>query len=210
MGFKSLSVRQPLIIMHLLIATRNADKLKEIRSVFELPGLTFSSALDHPKIPEVEEDGATAAENSKKKAKILALETGHWALADDTSLEVEALDGAPGIYAARYAGENATYADNVRKLLNELSGIDNRSARFRSVISLSDPAGSVRHVEGEIRGSITSEPRGSDGFGYDPVFLPEGESRTFAEMPEEEKNQISHRAIALRKAQQSWASLLLG
>jgi len=195
--------------MHLLIATRNADKLKEIRSVFSLPGLTFSSALDHPEIPEVEEDGSTAEENSAKKARTLALETGHWTLADDTSLEVEALEGAPGIYAARYAGEDATYADNVRKLLKELSGIENRSARFRSVISLSDPAGGVRHVDGEIEGTITEEPRGSDGFGYDPIFLPKGEGRTFAEMPEEIKNRISHRALALREAQRSWSSLLL-
>jgi XTP/dITP diphosphohydrolase len=194
--------------MHLLIATRNADKLKEIRGVFDLPGLEFSSALDYPEIPDVVEDGATAEENSAKKARTLARVTGHWSLADDTSLEVEALDGAPGIYAARYAGEEASYEDNVRKLLREMSEIAERSATFRTVITLSDPDGGVRHAEGEIRGLITHSPRGSAGFGYDPVFQPDGYDQTFAEMPLELKNRISHRARALLHAKSLWNDLL--
>ena len=195
--------------MHLLIATRNPDKLKEIRSVFAAPGLTFSSALDHPEVPDVVEDGTTAEENSSKKALTLARETGHWALADDTSLEDDALDGAPGIYAARYAGEDATYEDTVRKLLHELLGLPGRGAAFRTVITLSDPSGGIRHADGQIRGCITESPRGEGGFGYDPVFVPDGHDRTFAEMPLDLKNRISHRARALRHALQLWRDLLL-
>ena len=194
--------------MKLLIATHNPDKLAEIRAVFRLPGLVITSALDYPDLPEVLEDGETLEENAVKKAVSLATATGLWALADDTGLEVDALDGAPGISSARHAGEWATYLDNVNKLLAELRDVVNRSARFHTVISLSDPRGKTACVEGEIRGSITKSRRGDHGFGYDPVFLPDGYDKTFAEMMAEEKNAISHRARALQQARNRWGGLL--
>jgi XTP/dITP diphosphohydrolase len=129
-------------------------------------------------------------------------------MADDSGLEVEALDGAPGVYSARYAGEHCSYADNNRKLLRELAGKENRAARFRTVIALSDPEGSVQTVDGECAGVIIEELRGTNGFGYDPLFVPAGYTKTFAELDSEEKNRISHRARALHKAHDAWSSLL--
>ena len=196
--------------MKLLIATRNADKLKEIQAVFRIPGLAIVSALDLPGLAEVVEDGETLEANAMKKAVTLAEATGLWALADDTGLEVDALGGAPGVYAGRFAGENATYEENVAKLLVLMRGQANRAARFRTVIALARPDGVIDWVEGEIRGSITREIRGEGGFGYDPVFLPEGSDRTFAELSIEEKNRISHRARALQRARDAWAAGLAG
>ena len=134
--------------------------------------------------------------------------TGCWALADDSGLEVDALGGAPGVYSARYAGEQCSYSDNNRKLLKELAGANGRSARFRTVIALSDSAGNVWTVDGVCEGSIAMTPLGSNGFGYDPLFIPSGYSKTFAEMAWEEKNRISHRGRALRQAQSVWAHRL--
>ena len=194
--------------MKLVIATRNAHKLDEIHHIFDFQHLEVLSAFDFPDVPDVVEDGETLEENAKKKAVEVALATGCWALADDSGLEVAALDGAPGVYSARYAGEHCSYADNNAKLLQELTGKSNRSARFRTVIALSDPAGRVETVSGECAGAIIKEQRGTNGFGYDPLFVPDGYSQTFAELSVEEKNRISHRANALHKAHVAWSDSL--
>ena len=194
--------------MKLLIATRNAHKLTEIRRIFNLPGLETVSAFDFPDVPDVVEDGETLEANAVKKAVTLALATNLYALADDTGLEVNALDGAPGVYSARYAGENADYAANNRKLLAELDGVADRAAQFRCVIALAEPNGRAQFVEGVCPGRIAHEARGTNGFGYDPLFIPDGFDRTFAELSSDEKNRISHRGRALDAARRAWCDLL--
>lgn len=185
----------------LVVATHNRDKFAELQK--ELIGLPLEilPAFDFPGVPEVVEDGKTLEENSLKKAKAISDFTGLPALADDTGLFVDALDGRPGIYAARFAGEGCSYADNVRKLISLLEGVPEtrRTAFFRTVVTLLVPEQAPRAVAGEVRGLIVSSPRGSGGFGYDPVFQPIGQSRVFSEMTLEEKNRISHRGIAVRK-----------
>ncbi len=194
--------------MKLIIATRNAHKLQEIRAIFDFKDLEVLSAFDFPEIPDVVEDRDTLEGNAIKKAIEIAQATGCWALADDSGLEVEALDGAPGVYSARYAGEHCSYADNNEKLLRELNGIENRSARFRTVVALSDPGGSTQTVAGECPGIIIDKPHGTNGFGYDPLFVPEGYSETFAELDSDIKNRISHRARALQQAHAQWSKIL--
>ena len=194
--------------MNLVIATRNVHKLEEIHAIFGFQNIEVCSAFDFPHIPDVVEDGETLEANAKKKAVEIALATGCWALADDSGLEVDALGGAPGVYSARYAGEHCSYSDNNAKLLQELAGKSDRSARFRTVIALSDPGGSVQTVAGECPGVIIDEPRGTNGFGYDPLFVPDGYSETFAQLSSDVKNRISHRANALQKAHEAWRGLL--
>lgn len=196
--------------MKLVIATRNANKLEEIRQIFDFKSLEVLSAFDFPHVPDVVEDGDTLEENAKKKAVEVALATGCWAMADDSGLEVDALEGAPGVYSARYAGEHCSYADNNAKLLLELAGKRDRHAHFRTVIALSDPSGNVETREGICSGTIIEEQRGTNGFGYDPLFVPDGYSETFAELPPDEKNRISHRAKALHRAHDAWSDLLAG
>ncbi|WP_372846020.1 XTP/dITP diphosphatase [Pontiella sp.] len=194
--------------MKLVIATRNAHKLEEIHAIFDFQGLEVLSAFDFPEIPEVVEDADTFEGNAIKKAVEIAKATGCWSLADDSGLEVEALGGAPGVYSARYAGEPCSYEANNEKLLAELADKKDRSARFRTVIALSDPGGSAQTVSGECPGVIIDKQRGDHGFGYDPLFVPDGFSETFAELDPSVKNRISHRANALRKAHSEWAGLL--
>jgi XTP/dITP diphosphohydrolase len=194
--------------MKLVIATRNAHKLEEIQAIFDFQSLEVMSAFDFPEIPDVVEDGDTLEANAMKKAVEIAQATGCWALADDSGLEVAALDGAPGVYSARYAGEHCSYADNNAKLLGELTGKTDRSACFRTVIALSDPAGSVEIVSGECAGTIIEEPRGTNGFGYDPLFVPDGYTQTFAELTAAVKNRISHRANALQQAKDAWSIMM--
>jgi XTP/dITP diphosphohydrolase len=196
--------------MKLVIATRNAHKLEEIRAIFDFQNLDVLSAFDFPDIPDVVEDGDTLEANAIKKAVEIAAATGCWALADDSGLEVDALDGAPGVYSARYAGEPCSYEANNEKLLRELSGKADRSARFRTVIALSDPGGSTQTVEGECSGVIIEELRGTNGFGYDPLFIPDGYAETFAQLDSDVKNHISHRANALHKAHEAWSEVLRG
>ncbi len=186
----------------LVLATGNADKVREIRDRLKELGLTLLTLQDFPEAPEVEEDGETCQDNAIKKATAIAAYTGEWALADDTGLEVDALNGRPGVYAARYAGENATYADNCQKLLDELQDVpeEQRAARFLTVMALADSKGHAEVVEGVLKGSITTSFQGSQGFGYDPVFYVPHAKKTLAEMSLQEKNQISHRALALQKA----------
>ena len=193
--------------MKLVIATRNANKLREIRSVLGLNESQVKSSFDFPQIPDVVEDKDTLEGNAIKKAMTIASATGCWALADDSGLEVDALDGAPGVYSARYAGEHCSYMDNCNKLLFELDGQTNRRARFRTVLALVNLVGEVRTLEGAMDGVITTSMRGSDGFGYDPVFIPEGYDLTYAELDPDEKNRISHRGRALQAAIEQWGSL---
>ncbi len=194
--------------MKLVLATRNAHKLEEIRAIFDFKNLEVLSAFDFPAIPDVIEDGDTLEANAIKKAVEIAKATDCWALADDSGLEVAALGGAPGVYSARYAGEQCSYSDNNEKLLCELAGKPDRFAQFRTIIALSDPEGNVQTVEGACPGRIIEELRGANGFGYDPLFVPEGYTETFAELDSEVKNRISHRARALQKAHDAWAGII--
>jgi XTP/dITP diphosphohydrolase len=188
----------------LIIATGNLHKLKEIREIFSMPRLELVGLEGVPGAPEVEEDRDTFEGNAIKKAATLAAFSGVWTMADDSGLEVDALGGAPGVYSARYAGEPADYTANNVKLLRELSGVTNRSARFRCVIALCTPAGEVRTVEGRCEGCIATAECGAGGFGYDPLFIPAGHDTTFAEMTAEAKNAISHRGRALALAATEW------
>jgi XTP/dITP diphosphohydrolase len=182
-------------LAHVVIASKNPHKIAEIRHVLEDTGLAFE-LVDDVEWPDVEETEPTLEGNALLKARVVRSHTGTAVIADDTGLEVDALQGAPGVVSGRYAGENATYDDNVTKLLAEMDRIDDRAAMFRTVIALIDEAGREILVEGIMEGEITRERRGSNGFGYDPVFAI-GE-RTFAEMTTQEKNEVSHRARALR------------
>ncbi|MFA7256695.1 MAG: XTP/dITP diphosphatase, partial [Kiritimatiellales bacterium] len=186
--------------MKLVIATRNRHKLEEIHAIFNFQGLEVCSAVDFPDIPDVIEDGDTLEANAVKKAVEICRATGLPALADDSGLEVEALNGEPGVYSARWSGEDCTYADNNAKLLRELTGKENRRAQFRTVIALAIPGEEPLTVEGSVQGTIINELRGDQGFGYDPLFIPDGYNRTFAELPADVKNKISHRARALNAA----------
>lgn len=185
-----------------ILASRNKGKLKEIQAILEKFGMETISR-DDAGIPEfeVEETGTTFEENSLLKAQAILDEAHTITIADDSGLEVDALEGAPGVYSARFAGENCTFEDNNRKLLKELEGVpeEKRGAAFVSVITMLFPAGRKLVARGECRGTILTELHGTEGFGYDPLFLPEGENRSFAEMAPEEKNRISHRARALEK-----------
>jgi XTP/dITP diphosphohydrolase len=194
--------------MDLVIATRNRHKLDEIRAIFHIPGLRLIGADDIPGLPEVPEDGASLEENAILKASAIARASKKWALADDSGLEVAALDGLPGIRSARYAGEPPNPEANNRKLLDELSRHTDRRARFRTVIALASPSGRARCVEGVCEGAIVRAPRGTGGFGYDPLFQPGGYDQTFAEMDAAEKNRISHRARALERALRAWRDVL--
>ncbi len=188
-------------IYTITIASANRHKVEELRQTLEPLGIELKSTLDFPGAKEVEEDRPDLEGNALKKARYWHRFTGLPALADDTGLEVDALNGAPGVYSARYAGENATYDDNVNKLLSELEGKSSRTARFRTVIAFvtGEDEGDEFLFEGVCEGVIISEKRGDKGFGYDPVFVSEGHSLTFAELSSEEKNRISHRGRAVQK-----------
>jgi XTP/dITP diphosphohydrolase len=195
------------LFMQLVLATRNANKLEEIRDVLGLNPHTVKSSFDYPQIPDVVEDKDTLEGNAIKKATTIAAATGCWALADDSGLEVDALAGAPGVYSARYAGEHCSYLDNCNKLLFEMEGKTNRRARFRTVLALVNLVGEVRILEGAMEGTILTEMRGEGGFGYDPVFMPEGYDLSYAEFDPAEKNRISHRGKALHAAIEQWGAL---
>jgi XTP/dITP diphosphohydrolase len=191
--------------MRLVAATANPDKLEEIAAILAAAGVELLPRP--PEVPDVVEDAPTLEGNARLKARAIAEATGLAAVADDTGLEVDALDGAPGVRSARYAGEAASYEDNVRRLLTELSarGAEDpasRGARFRTVALVAYPDGSETHAVGVVDGIISDRPRGGAGFGYDPVFVPArhegGDGRTFAEMSAEDKHTLSHRGRALR------------
>ncbi len=185
-----------------ILASRNKGKIKEIGDILGRYDMTVVSRDDAGlPIDEVEETGETFEENSYIKAKAILDVAGVPTVADDSGLMVDALGGAPGVYSARYAGENCTYEDNNRKLLDALAGVpdEKRSARFVSVITMLWPDGRKIVARGECEGRILTETRGEGGFGYDPLFVPEGYDISFGEMSPEEKNKISHRAKALMK-----------
>ncbi|MFT4900789.1 MAG: XTP/dITP diphosphohydrolase [Lentimonas sp.] len=185
----------------LIIATGNTHKVAEFEKM--LTGISFSvhSAKICGGMPVVEENGGSFAANAQIKAEALhkVAPAGAWVLADDSGLEVDALEGAPGIYSARYAGENASDADNVNKLLQALEQIphNKRTARFRCVLCLIDDQGHVTHYNGDCEGHIAKTSKGDSGFGYDPIFIPEGQTQSFATLGENVKSAMSHRARAV-------------
>ena len=191
------SIPTPAAPAPLCFASNNAHKLDEIRPLLP-PGMALLSLADigcHEELPETQD---TLAGNARQKAEYVRQHYGVACFADDTGLEVTALNGEPGVYSARYAGPQRLAEDNVAKLLRELAGAADRSARFRTVVALAGADGSMHDFAGEVAGHINEEPRGTAGFGYDPVFVPtEGDGRTFAEMSGTEKNRISHRARAV-------------
>ena len=196
--------------MKLVLATRNLGKVKELTAMLNASrqhqNVQILSLQDFPDAPEVVEDGETYQENAAKKATVIADYTGLRTLADDAGLEVDALGGAPGIHSKRWAGDDATDAIRVQKLLEALEGVSNRSARFVAAIAIAEPnapngSDSVNRVQvvvGKCEGNIIHAPAGDSGFGYDPIFVPVGYEKTFAELGEKIKNRISHRGEALR------------
>jgi XTP/dITP diphosphohydrolase len=183
--------------MKLVLASNNKHKLEEMRAILggKVEILSLSDINCHDEIPE-EQD--TIEGNALQKARYIHDKFGIDCFADDTGLEVECLNGAPGVYSARYAGEHPTFDDNIAKLLANMEGHENRKARFRTAIALI--LGEKEYIfEGEVKGQIIKEYRGQNGFGYDPVFLPDGYNQTFAELPAEIKNKISHRGNAAKK-----------
>jgi XTP/dITP diphosphohydrolase len=188
-------------VTRLLLATNNPDKVRELSAILSGLPVELVSLGEWPQFPPTVEDAETLEGNAIKKAREASRFTGLPAVADDTGLEVFYLNNRPGVYSSRFAGPGATYADNVKKLLAEMRGVPprRRAARFRTVAAFVDQAGDVTTVDGECSGVITEEPRGKGGFGYDPVFLPDGFSLTFGEMEDAAKNRISHRARAFEK-----------
>jgi XTP/dITP diphosphohydrolase len=186
------------------LATRNRHKAQELASLLGDLGISIRTLDAFPQVPDVIEDGKTCEANAIKKARTVSRAIGLLAVADDTGLEVDALGGQPGVYAARYAGEHVTYEDNWRKLLRELSGVphDRRTARFITVAAIASPSGEVQIAEGQLQGVITEEPAGAQGFGYDPVFLVPELGKTLAELSPDEKNRISHRAKAFAEVRE--------
>lgn len=184
-----------------VLGTHNPNKIREIHAILNGLALEILTMNDFPKIAEVEETGKTFAENALLKAREVYRQSGILTLSDDSGLEVDALNGAPGIYSARYAGEAKDSASNNRKLLEVLQDVpeQEREAQFRCVVAIVGPE-VEQVVEGIVRGMIIYDPRGQHGFGYDPLFVPDGFSQTFSEMGDELKNQISHRSQAFRKA----------
>jgi XTP/dITP diphosphohydrolase len=190
------------LAVQLVLATNNEDKIREITRLLEDLPITILSRRDFLEFPDPEESGTTLEENALIKARTIAEFTGFPALADDSGLEVDAINGAPGVYSSRYAGPNATYKDNCRKLVNALSGFpeERRTARFRCVIAIAWDEATVATVYGEVDGLITADIAGEAGFGYDPVFYHPPSGKRFSQMSMDEKNAISHRGLALAKA----------
>jgi XTP/dITP diphosphohydrolase len=188
--------------MQLLVATRNRHKLKEIEAILAELNFDIRASADIPGLAEVKEDADTVRDNAIKKAVETAKASKLLTLADDTGLEVDALNGEPGVHSARFAGDEATYFENTKKLLSMLHGVpfEKRTARFRCVVAIADANGIVDTVEGICNGAILEEERGGGGFGYDPVFIPDGQVKSFGELSPDVKNRISHRAKALQKA----------
>jgi XTP/dITP diphosphohydrolase len=196
----------------LLIASRNRKKKEELQQILRDLDLELLTLDDLPPLPEVEEDGMTFAENAIKKAVIVAQQTGLLTLADDSGLVVDALQGAPGVFSARYSGPGANDEKNNQKLLQAMQDIPDagRTARFVCVIALASPDGQVQTVEGSCEGKIDHILRGNAGFGYDPLFIPEGFEESFAQLEPSLKNNISHRGKALAKIKPVLQSIMEG
>lgn len=189
-------------MLKLVLASRNRGKLKELKSLLDGLGYQVLSLDDFEGLPEIQETGTSFRENAVIKAREAARMTGQICLADDSGLEVDYLQGAPGVYSSRFAGPEKDDAANNRKLLKLLEGVsgEQRTARFRCVVAVASPQGRVETVEGVCEGRIGNEPRGNGGFGYDPLFIVAGRDCTMAELELETKNSISHRAMAFRRA----------
>lgn len=185
----------------LLVATRNAGKIREIKLLMKEYDLKVSSLLDYPDMPEIIEDGTTYEANASKKALVIAQHTGRIVMGEDSGLSVDELGGQPGVYSARYAGEKATDQENNNKLLQELKGIpmSRRKACYHSYIALADPKGIIGVVSGTCHGTIAEVPRGTNGFGYDPLFIVSTHHKTFGQLNPSIKAEVSHRAWALKK-----------
>lgn len=192
------------MIRELVLATRNRNKVIELVALLGDLGITIRTLDEFPDAPDVVEDGDTCEANAVKKARAIAESTGLPVVADDTGLEVDALGGRPGVYAARYAGDDATYEDNCRKLLQELTGVprEQRTARFLTVAAIALPSDGIRVAQGTLEGVIAEEASGTLGFGYDPVFLIPELGKTLAQLPADQKNTISHRAKAFAKVRE--------
>ncbi|HUI29029.1 MAG TPA: RdgB/HAM1 family non-canonical purine NTP pyrophosphatase [Candidatus Acidoferrales bacterium] len=195
--------------MKIVLATHNRHKVEEIRNILSDLPLELSSLDNFPEIGEIDEDGETLEDNARKKARTVFEKTGILSIADDTGLEVDALGGRPGVYSARYSGENATYEANNRKLLLELKGVpfEKRGAKFRCVISIFGK-GIDEIAVGEVPGKILNEVSGANGFGYDPLFQPDGYKMSYAGMDPGLKNKMSHRARALEEAKRTLTDLI--
>lgn len=187
--------------MKIFLATKNEGKIREFKKIIEGMNIEVHSVLDNIDIPDVEEDGKTFEENSSKKAKEISEYTGIVTISDDSGLCVDILNGNPGIYSARYSGEDATDDKNIKKLLKELENVprEKRGAHFVSVVSIGYPDGSVKSFRGETRGEILFEKEGSNGFGYDPVFYSYELKKSFGLATEAEKKSVSHRSKAFKK-----------
>ena len=189
------------MVIELVVATRNRHKTPEIQHILG-PEFRVRDLATHPEVSEICESGTSFEENAKLKALAASRQLSALVIGDDSGLEVDAFGGAPGIYSARYAGANATDTDKIDELLRELARVraieDGRRARFRCVVALARNGNLLGIFEGVVEGSITGEARGDSGFGYDPIFIPEGLKQTFGELPTEVKNTISHRAKAIR------------
>ena len=196
--------RRPVIV----IATRNPGKTAEIRDLLEGFPVDIKNLSDFGPIPEVEEDGTTFDENAYKKSSFTARILGYPALADDSGLSVAALNGAPGVFSARYGGEGLSDVERCRKLLSEMRGRADRRAAFECVISLAVPTGPALTYEGRCEGLLLEAPAGANGFGYDPVFFYPPFNKTFAELTREEKSRVSHRGQALRELRDEFEKVM--
>lgn len=204
---ETLSGRWGAEMSRLVLATKNPGKVLEIKEILRHLPIEVVACSAYNDIPDVVEDGETFQDNAMSKARVIAKATGEVALADDSGLEVDVLCGAPGVHSARFAGGDLPRGRerdraNYEKLLSLLEGVEdaNRTARFRCVVALADPSGRGESVEGVCEGKIGFAPDGCGGFGYDPVFIPLGHTRSFAALPQDVKNAVSHRALALRAA----------
>jgi len=188
-------------VRRILFASRNEGKIREAQAILGSSNVKLVSIRDFPDMPEVVEDGKNFFENALKKAKTLSEFIGLPTIADDSGLEVDCLDGRPGVYSARYAGPDASDGDNIERLLEEMKGVqpEDRTAAFKCLLVLYETDGSFQYFEGVFEGSIAEAPSGTGGFGYDPVFIPAGANKTVAELDPETKNSISHRGRAFEK-----------
>lgn len=189
-----------------IIATKNSGKAKEFERIFQAKGIQVKTLLDFPGIEDVEETGTTFEENAKIKSETIANLLGKMVIADDSGLEIDALDGRPGVYSARYAGLQKNDEDNIDKVLAELNDVpeNERTARFRCVLAVSQPGKKTVTFAGACEGVILTERRGTNGFGYDPIFFVEAKQKAMAELAPEEKNKISHRAMAIKKLEENF------
>ena len=194
----------------LLVATRNAGKIREIKGLLKEYKFKVTSLLDYPDMPEIIEDGETFEDNAKKKALVIAQHTGRIVMGEDSGIEVRALNDRPGVYSARYAGEKATDQENNNKLLKELKDVpmSQRNACYRSFIALADPKGIIGVVDGSCHGFIATTPLGTNGFGYDPLFIVPQYRKTFGQLNPAIKAEVSHRAWALKKFKMEFGEYL--